>query len=97
VPAEVRLYDRLFLNEDPSVAAEGRDFLDNLNPNSLDALSGAMVEPSLKNIIPGDKIQFERQGYFCADPDSTKEKPVFNRTVTLKDAWVKIEKSKKKE
>ncbi|MCU7490181.1 MAG: glutamine--tRNA ligase/YqeY domain fusion protein [Ignavibacteria bacterium] len=89
--AEVRLYDRLFKVEDPSVEKEGSDWKSNLNPDSLQVLTSALVEPSLKNAPRGSKYQFERQGYFCVDPDSTVEKLVFNRTVALKDSWAKIE------
>jgi glutaminyl-tRNA synthetase len=88
VDAEVRLYDRLFTSEDP---AEGdRDPLDDLNPHSLERLTGCKVEPSLAMVGPGARFQFERLGYFCADPDTRPGAPVFNRTVTLKDSWAKI-------
>ena len=86
VRAEVRLYDRLFQLEDP--AAED-DFKKSLNPNSLQVIENALVEPVLANVAPGDKFQFTRLGYFCVDPDSAAGKPVFNRTVTLKDTWAK--------
>lgn len=82
--AEIRLYDRLFMVEDP--AAE-EDFLTTVNPNSLKIISGALIEPSLLDAKPGDKFQFLRLGYFCCDPDSSGEKMVFNRTVTLRDTW----------
>ena len=88
VNAELRLYERLFLSEDP--AEGGRDPLADLNPNSLERLTTCKVEPSLALPAPGTRYQFERQGYFCADPDSRPGAPVFNRTVTLKDAWAKI-------
>jgi glutaminyl-tRNA synthetase len=88
VDAEVRLYDRLFKSEDP--AAGGRDPLDDLNPASLEVLTHCKVEPSLASAPVGARFQFERQGYFCVDPDSRAGAPVFNRTVTLKDAWAKI-------
>ncbi len=84
--AEVRLYDRLFQVEDP--AAE-EDFKSTINPHSLDVLENAMIEPALAEVESGEKFQFTRLGYFCVDEDSTPEKPVFNRTVTLKDAWQK--------
>jgi glutaminyl-tRNA synthetase len=88
VTAEVRLYDRLFKSEDP---AEGdRDPLTDLNLDSLERLTAAKVEPSLASAPAGTRYQFERQGYFCVDPDSRPGAPVFNRTVTLKDAWAKI-------
>jgi glutaminyl-tRNA synthetase len=91
--AEARLYDHLFLKENPAETEEGGDWLDNVNPNSLETLSGCKVEPSLKAAVPGDRFQFERLGYFCLDPDSREDKLVFNRTVTLKDTWAKIQKS----
>jgi len=90
--AEIRIYDRLFTKEDPEEGEEG--FLACLNPNSLTIHAG-FVEPLLAQSAPGDRFQFERQGYFCTDPDSTDEKPVFNLTVNLKDAWSKIEKKSK--
>ncbi len=90
---EVRLYDRLFICEDPS-ADEEKDFKEFLNPHSLDILSECYAEPGLANAKASDKFQFIRQGYFCVDPLSTKEKIVFNRTVALKDSWSKIEKKK---
>ena len=90
VDAEVRLYDRLFSVEDPS-DEEGRDWKSFLNPNSLERLSGCKLEPSLAELTPGARVQFERLGYFCVDPDSAPGALVFNRTVTLKDAWAKIE------
>jgi glutaminyl-tRNA synthetase len=88
--AEIRLYDRLFSSEDPG--ADGRDPLDDLNPSSLEVVAGAKVEPSLISAAAGHRFQFERQGYFCVDPDSRPGQPVFNRTVTLKDSWAKIQK-----
>jgi glutaminyl-tRNA synthetase len=87
--AEVRLYDRLFTKEDPEEGEEG--FLGCLNPDSLTAVK-AMVEPSLAEAQPGERFQFERLGYFCVDWDSTPQLPLFNRTVTLRDTWTKIEK-----
>lgn len=90
IDAEVRLYDHLFNRPDPDVAEEGKSFTDNLNPGSLTVLTGCKVEPGLGNAKPGDRFQFERQGYFCVDPDSTSNKLVFNRTVTLKDSWTRI-------
>jgi glutaminyl-tRNA synthetase len=95
--AEVRLYDRLFTQADPDKVAEGQDFTASLNPNSLEVLPGCCVEPSLKSAKPGDKFQFERQGYFCVDPDSANGKLVFNRAVSLKDTWAKIEKAQQVE
>ena len=95
VDAEVRLYDTLFTREDPNQAEEGQDFTANLNPQSLEVLSGAKLEPSLLGAKPGAKYQFERLGYFSVDPDTTPEKLVFNRTVALRDTWAKIEKKSK--
>jgi glutaminyl-tRNA synthetase len=91
VDGEVRLYDRLFQSEDPS--AGGRDPLEDLNPASLQVVTNCKLEPSLASAPAGARFQFERQGYFCADPDSRPGMPVFNRTVTLKDTWAKISKS----
>jgi glutaminyl-tRNA synthetase len=96
IEAEVRLYDSLFVKADPEDVEEGRDFRAALNPNSLETLRSCRVEPTLKGAPAGARYQFERQGYFCADPDSTAARPVFNRTVTLRDTWAKIEKAKKK-
>ncbi|HEC03120.1 MAG TPA: glutamine--tRNA ligase, partial [Phycisphaerales bacterium] len=90
--AEVRLYDHLFTKENPDEAAEGEDFKSNLNPNSLEVLNSCMVEPSLAGAEPGARYQFERLGYFCVDPDSSEARLVFNRTVTLRDTWAKIQK-----
>jgi glutaminyl-tRNA synthetase len=95
LPADVRLYDRLFTKENPDDADEGRDFLANLSQNSLEVLSGCWVEPSLAGAKAGAIYQFERQGYFCVDPDSTSGKLAFNRAVSLKDEWAKIEKSQR--
>jgi len=94
VDAQVRLYDFLFTKEDPNDVPEGLDFTSNINPDSLTVLDGCKVEPSLRESKPGDRFQFLRQGYFCADPDSTPELMVFNRTVGLKDTWAKVEKRK---
>jgi glutaminyl-tRNA synthetase len=88
-PAEIRMYDRLFTKEDPEEGEEG--FLSCLNPNSFGILTG-YIEPQLSKPTIGDRFQFERQGYFVVDPDSTPEKPVFNLTVNLRDTWAKIEK-----
>jgi glutaminyl-tRNA synthetase len=90
--AEVRLYENLFTKEDPNKVEEGQDFTSNLNPHSLEVVSDAKLEPSLKGAPVESRYQFERLGYFCVDPDSTAEKLVFNRTVALKDTWTKIEK-----
>ena len=91
VDAEVRIYETLFNCEDPNVAPEGQDFTVNLNPNSLEVVTGCKLEPSLREAAPGTPYQFERLGYFAADPDSTREMLVFNRTVALRDTWAKIE------
>jgi glutaminyl-tRNA synthetase len=91
VTAEVRLYDRLFQSEDPG--ADGHDPLDDLNPASLERVTDARLEPSLAAAVIGTRFQFERNGYFCVDPDSRPGAPVFNRTVTLKDSWAKIQKT----
>jgi glutaminyl-tRNA synthetase len=92
ISAEVRLYDKLFSNPNPLDVPEGGSFLDNLNPNSLEVVADAKLEPSLAEAKMGIPYQFERVGYFCLDPDSTAEKLVFNRTLALKDTWAKIEK-----
>jgi glutaminyl-tRNA synthetase len=92
IAAEIRLYGRLFTKPDPSDLEEGQSFLDILNPNSLEIISDARLEPSLGNAKIEDRYQFERVGYFCLDPDSTPGKLVFNRTLALKDSWAKIEK-----
>ncbi len=94
--AEVRLYDLLFTKENPGEEEEGGDFKDNLNPNSLEVLEGVKLESSLRGAVPGDRYQFLRQGYFCVDPDSKENRVVFDRTVTLRDSWAKIEKSLQK-
>jgi len=94
VDAEVRLYDHLFAKPDPDDAPEGQTYLDNLNPHSLEVLSGCKLEPGLANAAVGAVVQFERLGYFCADRDSAPGKPVFNRAVTLRDTWAKLEKKK---
>ena len=93
IEAEVRLFDRLFLNENPDDVEEGESFIDNLNPQSLTVLPKAYVEPGLASSKPLDSFQFERLGYFCTDYDSKPGKLVFNRISTLKDSWAKIEKS----
>lgn len=91
VPAEVRLYDTLFSVENPNASEDGKTFLDYLNPRSLVTVTG-LLEPSLADAKPGTRLQFERLGYFCVDPDSNPGALVFNRTVTLKDSWAKIAK-----
>ena len=92
IDAEVRLYDRLFTVENPSDETGVNDFTDNLNKDSMIVLKNAKLESNLTNLSVGDKFQFLRLGYFCVDKDSTPEKPVFNRTVALKDSWKKINK-----
>jgi len=92
VNAEVRIYENLFSKEDPNQTEPGQDFTANLNPNSLEVLTDCKLEPSLADATVGSRFQFERLGYFCVDPDSKPGKPVFNRTVALKDTWAKIEK-----
>jgi glutaminyl-tRNA synthetase len=94
IEGEVRQYNHLFTKENPE--AGGDDFKSNLNPDSLEILPVCYMEPSLKGAQPGYQCQFERLGYFCVDKDSTEEKPVFNRTVTLRDTWAKIQKQQKK-
>jgi glutaminyl-tRNA synthetase len=89
VPAEVRLYEHLFTRPDPG--SDGRDLLDDLNPNSEEVLAGALVEPSLAGVPVGETVQFERLGYFCKDRDSSPDRLVFNRTCTLKDTWAKVQ------
>jgi glutaminyl-tRNA synthetase len=92
IDAEVRLYDKLFTKEDPNQVDEGQEFTANLNPNSLEVITNAKLEPSLTNAPVEGRYQFERLGYFCVDPDSKPGRPVFNRTVALKDTWAKVEK-----
>ncbi len=92
VDAEVRIYENLFTKENPSEVEEGQDFTANLNPNSLEVIASAKLEPSLANAAVGSRYQFERLGYFCVDPESKAGKLVFNRTVALKDTWAKVEK-----
>ena len=92
VDAEVRIYDKLFTKEDPNQVEEGQEFTANLNPVSLEVIAQVKLEPSLGNAPIGGRYQFERLGYFCVDPDSTPGRPVFNRTVALKDTWAKVEK-----
>jgi len=91
LPAEVRLYTHLFTKKDTGEVEEGKNFKDYINPESLKILRDCLVEPSLKDTEAGTKYQFLRQGYFCVDPDSSKDKLVFNRTVTLRDTWAKIQ------
>jgi glutaminyl-tRNA synthetase len=93
--AEVRLYEQLFTKEDPNDVEEGADFTANLNPNSLEVIAAAKVEPGLAGAKAGGRFQFLRLGYFCVDPDSSSGQLVFNRTATLRDTWAKIEKAGK--
>jgi len=94
VEAEVRLYETLFTKRDPGETEEGEDWISNLNPKSLEVIRGARLEPMLREASPGSRWQFERMGYFCADTkDSRPGAPVFNRTVTLRDTWARIQKA----
>ena len=93
--AEVRLYDHLFAKPDPDEAPEGQTFLANLNPKSREVLTGCKLEPSVAGSAAGKTFQFERLGYFSVDRDSTPTQLVFNRAVTLRDTWAKIEKKGK--
>jgi glutaminyl-tRNA synthetase len=95
IEAEVRLYENLFLRENPSDDSEGLDFTAYLNPKSIEVLTGCKLEPSLAGAAVGSRYQFERLGYFCVDTDNTPDKPVFNRTLPLRDTWAKIEKKSK--
>ncbi len=95
IEAEIRLYDKLFAKEDPGNVGPGQDYKDNLNPDSLEVLATCRLEPGLATAKPGDRFQFERQGYFCVDPDSTDDRLVFNRTATLRDTWARIQKTQK--
>jgi len=97
IKAEVRLYDRLFTKANPLDVEEGEDFKSYINPNSLEVLTDCRVEPSLAGAAPGNRYQFMRLGYFCIDPDSSDGKLVFNRTVSLRDSWAKIEKAQTKQ
>jgi len=95
IEAEVHLYDHLFIKADPNDSEDGHDFKSNINPASLVILKSCRLESGLSNVTAGKRYQFERQGYFCADPDLSGGKPVFNRTATLRDTWAKIEKAQK--
>ena len=94
--AEIRLYDRLFTVENPA-GQKNADFKDFLNPNSLEVLSSCKVEPTLEKQKPLDRFQFERQGYFCIDPETTGDKLIINRTVGLRDTWAKVQKQQQKD
>lgn len=96
VDAEVRIYDHLFLKEDPDDLEDGGDFRDNLNPESLVVLKSCKVEQGLEQAKPGERFQFLRQGYFCVDPDSSPDSPVFNRTVALRDTWSRMDKASRR-
>jgi len=95
INAEVRLYDHLFTKPDPDDVPEGSDFTSFINPNSLEDIKDCKLEPGLAAVKPGERMQFLRHGYFCVDPDSKPGALIFNRTVSLKDAWAKIEKISK--
>jgi glutaminyl-tRNA synthetase len=97
IDCEVRLYDHLFKTEDPDEHVEGGDWLANLNPDSLEVVKHAKGEQSLGRAEPGARVQFERTGYFCADPDSRADAPVFNRTASLRDSWAKMQKKQPKQ
>jgi glutaminyl-tRNA synthetase len=97
IDAEARLYERLFTRRNPLEVEEGKDWLDGLNPDSLQTLTDCKLERSLAGAAPGDRFQFERVGYFCVDPDSKPGAPVFNRTATLRDTWARIRKRQRKE
>ena len=90
IRAEVRVYGHLFATENPDVAPEGKDFMYNLRPESLEVLDPSWLEPSLEKAAPGDHYQFERLGYFSIDPDSSQDRVVINQTVPLRDTWAKI-------
>jgi glutaminyl-tRNA synthetase len=92
IPAEVRLYDRLFAHPNPDKAEEGKEFTDFINPESLRTLTHCVLESNLAEATAGEQFQFEREGYFCVDPDHSRDRPIFNRTVTLRDSWAKLEK-----
>ena len=92
--AEVRLYDHLFLMDDPLDDRDGLDFIEKLNPKSVEKLGSCKLEPALREAKPGDRYQFERLGYFCADIiESTVNNPVFNRVVSLRDTWARVQKT----
>ena len=92
--AKVNLYDHLFTQENPEDVEDGVDFTVNLNPDSLKVIEKCYIEPSVSDAKPLDRFQFERLGYFCVDKDSTPENLIFNRTVTLKDTWAKMQNKK---
>jgi glutaminyl-tRNA synthetase len=92
VAAEVRLYDHLFTKEDPDDVPPGQDWRANLNPHSLDTMTACRIEPALATLPVESRVQFERLGYFCVDPDAKPGAPVFNRTLTLRDEWARLQK-----
>jgi len=91
--AEIRLYDHLFNQENPDKVEEGEDFISRMNPDSLEVLTDSVVEPALADVAVGAPLQFLRMGYFCKDADSTGDHLIFNRTVSLKDGWAKVQKN----
>ena len=91
VPAQARLYDRLFNVENPYDVPEGQDYTASLSPNSLTVLNSVQLEPSVLDLEVGQTVQFERKGYFCLDPDSAGGRLVFNRTITLRDTWARMQ------
>jgi glutaminyl-tRNA synthetase len=93
IEAEVRFYEKLLSKPNPNEVEDGQDFTSNLNPDSLRVLPSCFIEPSVADARSGDRFQFERQGYFCVDPDSTAGNLVLNRTVGLRDTWAKIQKA----
>jgi glutaminyl-tRNA synthetase len=97
IDGDVRLYGTLFTEEDPTGDAGGEDFTRSLNPASLEVVTGCKLEPSLAGAAAGEHFQFERLGYFCVDPDSSEDRPVFNRTVTLKDSWANLQKAQQRQ
>ena len=97
IDAEVRIYDRLFTVPNPMAAEEGKDFLDYLNPDSLGIKKNCKLEAGLGHARVGERFQFERLGYFVVDPDTTEDNLVFNRTVTLRDTWAKLEKQRQQQ
>jgi glutaminyl-tRNA synthetase len=92
LPAEIRLYNRLFIHPTPDAAKDGKNYKEYINPDSLHTLTQCIVEPNLAEARPGENFQFEREGYFCLDPKLSKESfLVFNRSVTLRDSWSRLE------
>ena len=91
IPVDIHLYDRLFTHPSPAASSDGGSYREFMNPDSLRTLTQCVVELSLQDARPGDRFQFEREGYFCLDPQSSADRMVFNRTVTLRDSWAKVE------